>query len=444
MGRLSDPAESRAVLIGVSRYQQMDELPAVAANVTTLAGLLTDPAVWGLPAANCAVVLDPSSSVEVLEPIHEAARSARDALVVYFAGHGLLDEHSRLYLGLPQGSPARLHHAVHFDEIRREVVLTARRCRAKVVILDCCYSGKAMTGYMSARTVDPPVLDGAYLMTATAEGTLAVAPPDADYTAFTGALVETLRDGVPDGPDPLDMETLFGHVERKLSDRGLPTPQRRSRNEGHRIAIARNRAPTAVPAPPVASAPSRHPARLAVAGSAAALLLLVLLLAAQQVGMFSDARERGRQVPDPGKAPSATGVGTATSTPTRGRMSPTTSSPAPVPGPHQPDPALNQRVTVGVGDTGRTSDGTVDVGVTYNSQDGIGFFVLTSALNCTVDGSTVGDSVVVPELSGSWIRVVVLKSIHPTVDARDPTFDIPVVFAITRGTGAKPKSLPCA
>ncbi|XTZ15279.1 caspase family protein [Micromonospora echinospora] len=438
MARLSDPVRSRAVLIGVSAYEHLSHLPAVAANVEALATLLGDPSVWGLPESNCTVLRDPCSGLEVLDAIHGAARAARDTLVVYFAGHGLLDADSHLYLGLRGASHERLHHAVRFDEVRREV--TASRCRAKVVILDCCYSGRAMAGYMAARPqfTQPPVVDGAYLMTATAETVLAVAPPGAEFTAFTGALVETLRDGVPAGPDPLDMETVFGRIEELLRARDLPQPQSRSRNEGHRTAIARNRAPTAVPVSAVEPAPARG-RRWAMVGAVVSVLVLGGLLASQQSGLrSSDADERRGPPTSAAASPTTSGA-----SPTGASTGASQAGSVPSSGPARADPDLREQLTVGVGSTGETSDGTVQIGVSNVNQDGIGFFVATTAVSCTVDGSDVGDTVVLLELSGGWIRILVLRTILPTVDALHSDFDIPVVFSVSRGTGTRPQGGPC-
>ncbi|WP_238014381.1 hypothetical protein KZZ52_32420 [Dactylosporangium sp. AC04546] len=118
-----------------------------------------------------------------------------------------------------------------------------------------------MSGFMSAtaRIADQALVDGAYLMTATAETVLAIAPHGARHTAFTGSLLTAIRDGVADGPDPLDMDTLLHVVQRDLRARRLPLPQGRSRNAGHRIAIARNRA---AGRPPAVDAEAEHVALL--------------------------------------------------------------------------------------------------------------------------------------------------------------------------------------
>lgn len=240
---LPNPASSRAVLVGVSEYTDLPSLPAVANNVATLRRVITDADLWGLPDEHCVTLLNPTSVEEVLDAVHVAASAAEDALLFYFAGHGLLDDDRfDLHLALPSADTGRLFRAVRYDDVRREVVGNTR-APAKVVILDCCFSGRALQGGMSGSVdlADHARVDGTYLMTATAETKLALAPPGEEYTAFTGALLDKLQHGLPNGPDLLDMETLFYHVRADLQARRLPVPQQRTRNDGKAIALVRNR-----------------------------------------------------------------------------------------------------------------------------------------------------------------------------------------------------------
>lgn len=240
---LPNPLESRAVLVGVSNYTTLPHLPAVANNVTTLTRVFTDPELWGLPGENCVTLLNPASSVEVVEAVHDAASKAREALVFYFAGHGLLDARSDLFLALPDADKDQLFRAVRYDDIRQQIVDTALGCYGKVVLLDCCFSGRALVGHMGgqAELADHARADGTYLMTASAETVEAQAPPGEEYTAFTGALLGKLLNGLPDGRDVIDMETLFYHVRADLKAQLRPVPQQRTRNEGNAIALVRNR-----------------------------------------------------------------------------------------------------------------------------------------------------------------------------------------------------------
>jgi hypothetical protein len=243
---LPDPSASRVVLIGASRYSDasLADLPAVANNLRKLSELFRDPDLWGLPQSNIVTVLNPASRDEALEALHEAARAATDAIAVYFAGHGLLDRlNSSLYLALPKASYKDLHRAILYDDLRRAITASTCRAQSKVVILDCCYSGAAMDGYMSAalNLADQARIEGTYLMTASAENKLALAAPGETYTAFTAELVRTIELGVSESSDLLDMGTLYLETRARLLAQGRTEPQERARNNGRSIALVRNR-----------------------------------------------------------------------------------------------------------------------------------------------------------------------------------------------------------
>ncbi|WP_405986805.1 caspase, EACC1-associated type [Streptomyces sp. NBC_00872] len=242
---LPDPAASRAVLIGVDEYTVLDPLPAVANNIAGLARLLTGPGSWGLPAEHCVVLSNPRTPGEVLDAVHTAAAQAKDAFLVYFAGHGLRARDMDLHLALPDSRPGRLYHAVDYDDIREQLV---HECRAlsRVVILDCCYAAASMRGYMGrpddlADLADRSSVEGTYVMAASGETKPALSPAGEHHTAFTGELLKAATEGVPDGPEILDMRTLFRHVRRELVAKSRPVPQQRARNGGHSIALTRNR-----------------------------------------------------------------------------------------------------------------------------------------------------------------------------------------------------------
>ena len=242
---LSDPARSEAVLVGVHDYVDLEDLPAVARNLEGLRQALTDPEVWGLPGEACTVIAQPGSAAQVLDTVRERARRARDTLLVYYAGHGLTDPHTdELYLALPDSDREREYTSLRYEYLRRAVLDVRASAQRTVVILDCCYSGRALLGSMSAgvHIADQAIVDGTCLLTASAETRSALSPPGEKYTAFTGELITTLTEGIPGKPDPLDMDTLYRHLHRKLASKSRPLPQQRSRNTGGLIGIARNRA----------------------------------------------------------------------------------------------------------------------------------------------------------------------------------------------------------
>ncbi|AWN31196.1 ABC transporter substrate-binding protein [Streptomyces sp. NEAU-S7GS2] len=261
---LPDPAASQALLIGAHDYESLAALPAVERNLAGLTRAFTDPELWGLPPTHCVALPQPSSAQDVLDTLNSVALRATDTLVVYYAGHGLIDPHSdELYLALPGSDQERLYSALPFEWVRRAILDPRIGARHKVVILDCCYSGRALTGGMSGTTqvVDHALIDGTSLMAASAKTRKALSPPGEEFTAFTGELITALTEGIVDGPSLLDMQTLYRHLYVTLAAKSRPLPQQGNRNTGGQIALARNRAhPTHRPQPPSRTAPKPRPA----------------------------------------------------------------------------------------------------------------------------------------------------------------------------------------
>jgi hypothetical protein len=87
--RLSDPYDSRVVLVGTARYTDPDlpDLPAVENDLTSLRAAFTE-GPWGLPPERCRVLLDEENPHVVEEALREAADDAGDTVIFYFAGHG--------------------------------------------------------------------------------------------------------------------------------------------------------------------------------------------------------------------------------------------------------------------------------------------------------------------------------------------------------------------
>ncbi|WP_062205211.1 caspase family protein [Streptomyces sp. NBRC 109706] len=256
---LPDPAASRAVLIGGAEYERLDQLPAVRANLRDLAASLRDPLLWGLPEQHCVVVGDPTSAVGLLDPVHRAGEEAEDTLVVYYAGHGLRDPDSAdLYLALSGSRPNTGYTAVAYEHLR--TALRQSRARRKVLILDCCFSGRAARTLNGTEDIAAlAAVDGTYVLTASPPNRAALAPVGETYTAFTGELLRLLRSGIADGPEVIDLDTIYRELADRLRSRSRPSPRRSQENDIGRLPLVRNRARAApdVPAGPVLDADVR-------------------------------------------------------------------------------------------------------------------------------------------------------------------------------------------
>lgn len=251
MAELADPRLSRVVLIGNARYAHADlaDVPAVNRNVTGLRAVFTDPELWGVPGDRCVELLDEADGAVVARTVREAAAEVHPdgLLVVYYAGHGLIDAFDgSLVLALADTDPAAPYEAgLRYELLRRAIA--GSPARRRVVILDCCYAGRATAELAgeAAGTVtvaDRAEIDQTCLLVSAPRNRTAQAPPGEPYTAFTGELLRVLRGGLPDHPAVLDVRTVWQEVRRALAARGFEVPDIRAANAGDGVPLVRNAA----------------------------------------------------------------------------------------------------------------------------------------------------------------------------------------------------------
>jgi hypothetical protein len=234
-------------LIGTSKYidNSFEDLPAVQNNVNTLATLLAAPAYCGLPGDRCIVMHNPSGVPETYRQLIRYAKAAEDTLIIYFAGHGLTGpRRHELYLCLTETEPDESQlpvNALSIDHIHK--VFQHTPARNRILILDSCYSGRAANDFMAS--YDELILGqieikGGYTMAATPANSVALAPTGSLYTAFTGELVQLLRNGLPDGPELLSLDDIFRQLLRVMKAKDLPEPRQRGSDTAHLLALSRN------------------------------------------------------------------------------------------------------------------------------------------------------------------------------------------------------------
>ncbi|WLQ37979.1 caspase family protein [Streptomyces castrisilvae] len=215
-----------------------------------------EPSLWELAAAlrerghvpeeNLRVLVDPASPLRLGEAVDRAAAEATRALLVYVVGHGLVGPDNELHLAtcatddLMDGLS---YKALAYEAVRQAV----RRSSAHVVavILDCCFSGRAQT------PLGPPALDaifeqslvrGGFLLASTAREEHGLARPGEMYTAFTGGLIQLLREGDPTGPERLTLDHVYRYLNRTLPAAGAPRPRRHSSDQAGELVLATNSA----------------------------------------------------------------------------------------------------------------------------------------------------------------------------------------------------------
>ncbi|WP_416969655.1 caspase, EACC1-associated type [Streptomyces sp. 4F14] len=240
----------RRLALLVATYDHEDatlrQLASPAHDAEALAEVLRDPDIAGFEVTT--LVNEPYHRVG--SAISELYRDRRrdDLTLLYFTGHGLKDDHGRLYLATTDTR----HDSLLFTALSAEQIDQAMEgcaSRRMVLILDCCYSGAfpARTkGDTEVHALERFQGRGRTVLTASDSTQYSFdgerAQGQAAQSVFTRYLVEGLRDGSADldGDGDITLDELYGYVHDRVVE-AMPQqrPKKQDDVEG-RIVIAHN------------------------------------------------------------------------------------------------------------------------------------------------------------------------------------------------------------
>lgn len=242
---------ARVLIIGTGTHHgpTLTSVPAVPRSVEALADTLTERC--GVTPDRLRTLIDPADARTMALAVADAAQEAESTLLVYYVGHGLIGPGDELYLAasatdrLTPGLAA--HQALSFSALRE--ALTLCRAASVIVVLDCCFSGRARLGNGTPQPTafSLPAGHGMYLLGSAEQ--LALAPDDAEHTALTGELITLLRDGDPRAPRLLTLDDVYDHLFRALRARGGPLPRRQAGDRSGGLVVAVNAAAPATDEP---------------------------------------------------------------------------------------------------------------------------------------------------------------------------------------------------
>ncbi|MEU6507829.1 caspase family protein [Streptomyces sp. NPDC046942] len=203
-------------------------------------------------------LLDPRDPIEFGNAVVAAAKQAEDVLLLYYVGHGLVSPGNELYLAT--AATDDLAEGLAFKALPYQAVRDAfSNCRARsiIVVLDCCFAGRAHGSFGTAATDAFALasLSGSYVLASASRDEQALAMPEEPYTAFTGELLRFLREGDPGGPPGLTLEGAYRHLRRVLPLRHLPAPERHLSGRAGDLVLAANPVAAPLHTPPAAHAP---------------------------------------------------------------------------------------------------------------------------------------------------------------------------------------------
>jgi glycine betaine/choline ABC-type transport system substrate-binding protein len=241
---LPDYARSRAILVGTSEYgdESFGPLPAAANSLKGLSEILVDDRLCGWPAERVTALLNPDNGPELVMRLREWAQDTEEVLLLYYVGHGTISPSGELCLTLPN---TEFNHpdvtGIEYRHIRS--ALLDSPARIKVVVLDCCFSGRAIEALCSEKDIaDVADIRGAYTITASDQAAHVPPLPEQAHkcTSFTGEFLDLIRTGIPDGPEMLTLSMIYSHLRTRLQGRQLPSPNQRGIDTAGEFAFTRN------------------------------------------------------------------------------------------------------------------------------------------------------------------------------------------------------------
>ncbi|GAA2678620.1 AAA family ATPase [Actinoplanes palleronii] len=186
-------------------------------------------------------LLDPADPRELGDGIRAAARAATEVFLLYYVGHGLISG-EELYLATSDttdGGDSVGYTGLAYAQVR--TLLRACGAKSIVVVLDCCFSGRANNppGAAAVAAFGMTYIRGGCLLASAAGEEAALILPDEPYPAFSGAFINMLNTGDPLGPARLTVASAYEHLVRELPP-GVPRPHLQQSGRAGRLILAPN------------------------------------------------------------------------------------------------------------------------------------------------------------------------------------------------------------
>lgn len=244
------------MVIGSSRYAdpQIPDEPTVETSAKALTQLLAADPLWA--AGVRGPLIDPGGPHDVMDAVTRAAAEVPEngTLLVYFIGHAEFwrdSTTSDLYLTV--GNSRRGAEWSHLGLRYVFRAMRAARGAQKLLVLDCCNAGMVREFGRNIRgrhALSEAEVESSTTCVITATSgdsgfrlahTRRPEVPSDQYTAFTGYVIDVLRDGLVGGPAVLSATHVVDAVGRRLAEGRHPTPGIMGYTQGSRIKIIHNK-----------------------------------------------------------------------------------------------------------------------------------------------------------------------------------------------------------
>ncbi|MCY7275940.1 MAG: caspase family protein [Phormidesmis sp. CAN_BIN44] len=241
-----------ALLIGVSEYEPgLEGLPSAVNDATAMQQVLTNPEMGEFAAADVTVLQNPSRRAMETAIFNLFAKRAKEDLVLlYFSGHGVVDEGGEFYFA-SRDTCKDEGRLVPITAVEAKFVqhwMEKSRSQHKVIILDSCFSGAFAKGVKAkdCGSVNPERFlggKGTAILTASTSTQYALALEGFDLSVYTHYLVEGIRTGGADldNEGSISVEELHDYANSKVKEAApAMTPEFYPVKEGYKILLAKS------------------------------------------------------------------------------------------------------------------------------------------------------------------------------------------------------------
>jgi formylglycine-generating enzyme required for sulfatase activity/uncharacterized caspase-like protein len=245
-----------ALLIGVSEYESgLEPLPAAVRDVVAVQRVLADPDRGGFAASDITVLQNPDRQTMEDAIYHLFADRQKDDLVLlYFSGHGVKDDQSKLYFVTPRTRKTERGDLIKPTAVSASTIhdyMNSSRAKRQVVVLDCCYSGAfamnmvakaAQTEDISADIRAQLGSEGRIVLTSSTATQYSLGLPNEELSVYTRYLVEGLTTGAADldSDGDISVDELHEYTSSKVREaEPAMKPEIYVVREGYRIKLAR-------------------------------------------------------------------------------------------------------------------------------------------------------------------------------------------------------------
>lgn len=244
-------SSTKVLIIGNGKFEdnQISEIPNITANNQELSKLFSNDLYFPGIEETRILSLENKNYRELSRSITTFTENCdeKDTIIIYLSGHGIVSSNDfKLYFPAKDTLSKFIEdEGISIDSLKSR--LRSSSASSKILVLDCCFSGRAIDGTMSSNLVSQTIttnvlesVSGTYIMTSACQDKPALFDSNNDKvpTNFTNQFIETIKDGINNKKENLEIGDIFNTIKSKTK-KG-PTPQASSLNEADKIPLGRN------------------------------------------------------------------------------------------------------------------------------------------------------------------------------------------------------------